>query len=137
MQFIANVIPSPVPTNDSDSPQILTDIFQNRWKSENFFENITSFAISKEYCSLFSTKQTHLSFTCLEPVSSFVLFFFAWNIANYKELNINKKILISIKFWVLILSAKLMLFLLYNVFHVLEIALSLEQAIQWAKGMRE
>ncbi|CAN7112020.1 unnamed protein product [Brassica rapa subsp. narinosa] len=25
-----NVIPSPVPTNDSDSPQILTDIFQNR-----------------------------------------------------------------------------------------------------------
>nr|VDD38184.1 unnamed protein product [Brassica oleracea] len=26
----ANVIPSPVPTNDSDSPQILTDIFQNR-----------------------------------------------------------------------------------------------------------
>ncbi|KAH0880399.1 hypothetical protein HID58_067793, partial [Brassica napus] len=28
----ANVIPSPVPTNDSDSPQILTNIFQN-WRS--------------------------------------------------------------------------------------------------------
>ncbi|KAH0868299.1 hypothetical protein HID58_075321, partial [Brassica napus] len=84
----ANVIPSPVPTNDSDSPQILTDIFQNRrsngrkkhktletcivhmHKHHGFFVPDVEYLIQKGF-SLTSVKRDFMCLYCSELCHAF------------------------------------------------------------------
>ncbi|KAH0898212.1 hypothetical protein HID58_047780 [Brassica napus] len=81
----ANVITSPVPTNDSDSPQILTDIFQNRrsngrktletcmvhmHKHHGFFVPDVEYLIQKGF-SLTSVKRDFMCLYCSELCHAF------------------------------------------------------------------